>query len=1612
MKKKVLSMLITFAMLLSMLPATALAVENDDGPDMSGDIINVDARNAQDVLDGKYGDITGKTINFTEDIAEVLDLARPTRYEGSGTEYYNYVNSQLEKDPTEWSEDISSVMNSHSRYYRTLEDVTFTAEDSVTVAGFTFSAGHVASSGHDYVRDVEQTAGVTYYKHSSLENISFEGLTITGQFVAQLYMADCAVEEITFDGCTFTGTTDDGENAAIKFLADNQYFTDITVKDCEISNYYQGVYIQGVDGAEIVNNSISNTDHNAIALQSYTVAAKGTIDVAENYIFNVHDRAIRLNAVSGDAEISVNNNIMVNCGDENGQLIKAGEVESGAEIDLESNYWDGKDVSTAVDGLTVPTNIGINGGTWDVNVEDYLMEGAGLIDNGDGTYSVDPVVLGLKGAGTAADPYLISDLDELKWFRDAVNGGDNYDNKYVELAADIDLDGEEWTPIGVATYTTNNYAPAEGSKVFCGEFDGNGKTLSNLKVTKDIEGSDPDEDANLGLFGITGEGAVIKDLTITNVDISTTGRNVGALAGFAYKATLDNITIDGDINISGGNNVAGVCGMTRYHDMSATNITVSGEDGSLINGNNIVGGIFAEIAPNGSTQTFSNLSVENIEIKGVGGVGGIVGLLTNGSMSDVSVENVALTGKTEWNGAPMGRIRMGSVVGLLGGSGPSTVSGVTVEGVTGKNLTGETVTLPVVGANYTGSIGNATEAKVGDDYYATLAIALSKAESGDTITLLADVDVTGSITISDELTIDLNGHTLTGTDTATGSFGLINIQPGAELTINDSSEDGSGAITLVATNNREWNAYSSVISNQRGKLTVNGGTIEHLGGTDMAYGIDNLTNGTGTYAETIVNGGTVKSTYRAIRQFLNGTEAQNILTVNGGTIEGANKSIWMQDPSTNANSGTLTVSDEATLVGDVYLFVTSGSTEWPVSVSIADDAFADGYTVMTANVPVGTKVDVVGGYWGISDANTSYVAAIKGVSYTTLQAAIDAAKPGDTVTLLSNVELTEALVVSAETTVTLDLNGKTISMSDSSSATAYAVKNSGNLTIKDSVGEGRITFNTTTPSADNAYASNAVSNYGTLTVESGVIENTSTGGACYALDNYAGSTATINGGKLTAAKTTVRIFNWTNGDAAKATLNVTGGEIVSADGYGINLNMGNTPAAALNISGGTITTNDTDYNLAVYVVNKESAENLTIGVTGGTFNGNFALNGLTSTTMKEGAVSISGGTFEGVVCYAEPTYGFITGGTFSAEPDESYIVKGKKATKDDAVYIIIPANSFKVTFDANGGNTVDSKYTHELTSGLPTPTRTGSYRFDGWYLDNGTKVTSVSEIPAGDVTLTAKWTYTGGGGGGGGGSTSYTITVEDPKNGDITVSPKSASSGTTVTITVDPDNGYELDELAVLDKNGKEVELTKKSDTKYTFKMPSGKVTIEATFAEIEEYENPFVDVAEGAYYYDAVLWAAENGITGGTSATTFSPAVTCTRAQTVTFLWRAAGSPEPETTVCPFEDVTADKYYYDAVLWAVENGITVGTSATTFSPNATVTRAQNVTFLWRWAESPAVEAANPFADVASDMYYHDAVLWAAEEGITAGITATTFSPNDPCLRSQIVTFLYRYLAE
>ena len=259
------------------------------------------------------------------------------------------------------------------------------------------------------------------------------------------------------------------------------------------------------------------------------------------------------------------------------------------------------------------------------------------------------------------------------------------------------------------------------------------------------------------------------------------------------------------------------------------------------------------------------------------------------------------------------------------------------------------------------------------------------------------------------------------------------------------------------------------------------------------------------------------------------------------------------------------------------------------------------------------------------------------------------------------------------------------------------------------------------------------------------------------------------------------------------------------------------------------------------------------------------------------------------------------------------------------------------------------------------------------------------------------------------GSSNPTYSVTTPsksENGKVSLDKSTAKKGDTVTVTVTPDAGYQLDKLTVTDKNGTVLKLTDKGDGKYSFTMPDGKVEVKAVFAK-EVETSPFGDVSTDAYYYKAVQWAQEKGITDGISSDLFGPKQPCTRSQIVTFLWRAAGSPEPKGTAAGMTDVVPGSYYAKAVAWAVENGITTGTAEGTFSPDATCTRAQAVTFLAR-AQNAKATGKTAFSDVPADSYFADAVAWAQANGVTTGTSETTFSPDSDCTRAQIVTFLYR----
>ena len=368
--------------------------------------------------------------------------------------------------------------------------------------------------------------------------------------------------------------------------------------------------------------------------------------------------------------------------------------------------------------------------------------------------------------------------------------------------------------------------------------------------------------------------------------------------------------------------------------------------------------------------------------------------------------------------------------------------------------------------------------------------------------------------------------------------------------------------------------------------------------------------------------------------------------------------------------------------------------------------------------------------------------------------------------------------------------------------------------------------------------------------------------------------------------------------------------------------------------------------------------------------------------------------------------------TTMGEQTTAPITVGKRVITVTADNKSMTVNGTLPTFTVTYGNLPSGVQAADIFGTLASASTTTDGKTTGSF--DITVTTPVLKTEAGanyEVGAVTKGTLTvnprpSSGGGGGSSVSTYSVTVGKTENGSVSISPKSASKGSTVTITVTPDKGYVLETLTVLDKNDKEIKLTEKNG-KYTFTMPASKVTVKATFMDDNTMLNYFVDVKVGDYFYDAVLWAAEKGITSGTDATHFSPNAACTRAQIVTFLWRAAGSPEPKSTGS-FADVPADSYYTKAVAWAVENGITGGTGDGKFSPNATCTREQAVAFLYRASGSPAVSGGSAFNDVAANAYYADAVAWAEKNEITGGIGGGLFGSGNDCTRAQIVTFLYR----
>lgn len=921
------------------------------------------------------------------------------------------------------------------------------------------------------------------------------------------------------------------------------------------------------------------------------------------------------------------------------------------------------------------------------------------------------------------------------------------------------------------------------------------------------------------------------------------------------------------------------------------------------------------------------------------------------------------------------------------------------------------------GANFdatTGEVKMSYVAKIGDTEYPTLADAFAAAnKTGDTvIELLDDINMTGKnwtpVSVDGNhgqgvITLNGNGKTITGLSAPlfAGGFAgksgiVIRDLTIADADINDPTNDqGIGAFINCVDSMPRIELDNCHLKNSK-IVSTGGARVGGLIGWTSGYNKPNdgpvdtkvtLTNcsvedvtieAKGSVGGLIGHAGANPATYHTITG----------CTVKDSTLTctETGKSWRVGDLVGTANDGQITV-DAATSASQNTLTQENADPQKPKDSIFGRDAVNDTGLVIVDNkvVAAGTAygdivnknanevlVEVSKGHWMKPNANT--VAMIGATEYPTLPAAINEANTGDTVKLVNNV--TEAVTIPADKAITLDLNGKKLTNAD------------GQDTITVALGAS-------------------------LTVTgSGTVDNVTHGKAAI----YNNGTVILNGGSYTRSAEASTSIKDANGNSYYNILNhgtMTIGKNASvtsrgsfssliANGYynfsDTNPRSGyvsgtNQETPSLTINGGTfsggINTIKNDDN-ATLTVNNGSFSNMTQAaiqnnhvatINGGTFDAkaNHAIeNRHFDGGHNTGSVTVTSGTFTGGLYTTTGATWSISGGTFSSDPSVYVVGNGsanivKRAGSEGAYTYTVLAKS-------------------GLTSGVYLTDPSGA-------LANNYYVSSTA-----NGVWTVSYSAPSSGGGSSSSSRRYDVSAPSVKHGDVTVSPKNASKGDTVTITVKPDSGYELDTLTVKDASGSKIKVKDKGNGKFTFTMPASKVTVSAEFAEIETLD--FADVPTDAYYYETVKWAAKKGITGGIGNGLFGPNQPCTRAQIVTFLWRAAGSPEPKT-MSSFADVSMDAYYAKAVAWAVENGITTGTGDGKFSPDATCTRAQSVTFLFR-AIGKLVDSKAEFSDVLADSYYANAVDWAVENGVTNGIGDGLFGPDNSCTRAQIVTFLFR----
>ena len=858
-------------------------------------------------------------------------------------------------------------------------------------------------------------------------------------------------------------------------------------------------------------------------------------------------------------------------------------------------------------------------------------------------------------------------------------------------------------------------------------------------------------------------------------------------------------------------------------------------------------------------------------------------------------------------------------------------------------------------------------AEVNGKKYDTLQAAIDEAPRNATVKLLADTKE--NVTISTPyVTLDLNGHTLNG-GTEKGKPALTIT---ARVTVKDSSEAQTGTIMREDTAENSGVSSHYVIDIQgdawvmfeSGKVMNNSGNAAGKGASLVRVGDDsvakfpglNIKGGTFTQDNFIVikvdrgdrflNGGTLNSTDSYA------IEDWHRATIKGGTVNGT-VAAWTYSGGHNS---TLDISG-GTVNGDV-ISVNYGSTEGKVAkVSI---------TGGTVNGTLGTYT-YSNGLTATEDATKATIAVTGGTFKN------DPSK-----------------YVVEDSAVSKNDSDGTYGV-----AKAYLAK----------VGD------TSYYTMDDAFKAQTASGEAIFLLRDYTTGSTFNSGSINRVVDLNGHTWTCTG---TDANSAAFEINY-----ADASLTVKNGKIVSSQLVGL------IPSA----SGGTITYDNS-------ILTFEGVEMSTTATSGIETNGN---NTNDTVTLKNSTLNVPNGfgiyfpssgtlTIDNSTITAKTMGVQVCAGSLSINAGSAITVSGDPVDKtendgaiqDGAAISIVNRTGYKGlgnitvtggTFTAKEGNSAIKAYDWANKNESNFTADKGTVSVSGGTFssipDNMNALCAAGYIPFKNADGTYGVTRPSSGSSGSYDPTYSVSTPSKTEHGSVTVSPKSASKGDTVTVTVKPDSGYVLETLTVTDKNGNELTLKDKGNGKYTFTMPAGKVEVKATFMEDNSMLNFFYDVPNNAYFYEAVKWAVKNGITDGVGNNLFAPEQPCTRAQIVTFLWRAAGSPEPKGAASGMTDVVSGSYYEKAVAWAIENGITTGTTTSTFSPDATCTRAQAVTFLARALKAKAASAAE-FSDVPTNSYFADAVAWAAANGVTEGIGGGLFGSDNDCTRGQIVTFLYR----